>query len=150
MTRLIVVALTICLAPGLVLTAASAEEDQLLGWKNELVFNFNLTQASFDNWAQGGENTLGWQMGLNGKFTHLGARHEWANTAKLAYGMQKVGDEDAQRPRPSSRTAICMRTPGRRPYPASWIRAISLRVPASAGRMGRPCGHAWVLHSKRP
>ena len=97
MTRLIVVALTICLAPGLVLTAASAEEDQLLGWKNELVFNFNLTQASFDNWAQGGENTLGWQMGLNGKFTHLGARHEWANTAKLAYGMQKVGDEDARK-----------------------------------------------------
>ncbi len=97
MTRLIVVALTICLAPGLILTAASAEDEQPLGWKNELVAGFNLTQASFDNWAQGGENTLGWQMGLNGRFTHLGAGHEWANTTKLAYGMQKVGDEDARK-----------------------------------------------------
>jgi hypothetical protein len=97
MTRVIVVALTICLALGLILTAASAEDEQPIGWKNELVAGFNLTQASFDNWAQGGENTLGWQMGVNGKFTHFAARHEWVNAAKLVYGMQKVGDEDARK-----------------------------------------------------
>jgi hypothetical protein len=97
MTRSIVTAITLCLALGTGVTAALAEEEQEPGWKNGLVFNFNLTQASFDNWAQGGENTLGWQVGLNGKFTHFGPAHEWANTANLAYGTQKVGDEEARK-----------------------------------------------------
>ena len=93
----VVALLLFCLATVIALAAVGAEEDQEPGWKNELVFNFNLTQASFDNWAQGGENTLGWQAGLNGKFTHHGAAHEWANTAKLAYGMQTVGDDEARK-----------------------------------------------------
>ena len=97
MIRSVVTALVLCLTLAITFTVAGAEEDQESGWKNELVLNFNLTQASFDNWVQGGENTLGWQAGLNGKFTHLGAAHEWANTAKLAYGMQKVGDEEARK-----------------------------------------------------
>lgn len=97
MIRSVVTALALCFAVGITFTTVGAEEEQEPGWKNELVFNFNLTQASFDNWAQGGENTLGWQVGLNGKFTHFGATHEWANTAKLAYGMQKVGDAEARK-----------------------------------------------------
>lgn len=97
MNRVALIALAFCLMIVFVLSAAAAEEELETGWRNELVLNFNLTQASFDNWAQGGENTLGWQAGLNGKFTHLAASHEWANTVKLAYGMQKVGDEDARK-----------------------------------------------------
>jgi hypothetical protein len=77
--------------------AFAEEEEQKLGWETELIANFNFTQASFDNWSQGGENTLGWQAGLNGKFIHFGARHEWLNGGKLAYGMQKVGDEDSRK-----------------------------------------------------
>ncbi len=65
------------------------------GWKNGLIGSFNLTQASFDNWAQGGENTLGWHLGVNGTFTHVAPGHEWSNSAKLAYGMTKIGDDDA-------------------------------------------------------
>jgi hypothetical protein len=93
----VVVPLVLCAALVFPLVAGSAEEEQEPGWNNEMIFNFNLTQAGFDNWAGGGENTLGWQAGLNGKFTHLGDRHEWVNTAKLAYGMQKVGDEEARK-----------------------------------------------------
>lgn len=80
-------------------TAAYADEgeDTPMGWKKELVGAFNLTQASFDNWAQGGEATLGWQIGINGTFTHFAPRHEWANGTKLAFGMTKVGDEDARK-----------------------------------------------------
>jgi hypothetical protein len=96
MTRGIVVLLTFCFAVGFCIAASGAEDEVKPGWKNELVANLNLTQASFDNWAQGGENTLGWQVGLNSKFTHYGDHHEWGNAAKLAYGMQKVGDEDAR------------------------------------------------------
>lgn len=79
-------------APG-----AAAEEEVDLGWKNEVVANLNLTQASFSNWAQGGENTLGWQAAINGKFTHRAEKHEWVNTIKLAYGMTKIGDEAARK-----------------------------------------------------
>ena len=93
----LVILLSLCFVIAIAYAAIGAEEEQELGWKNELVANFNLTQASFDNWTQGGENTLGWQVGLNGKFTHFGARHEWVNTAKLAYGMQKVGDEESRK-----------------------------------------------------
>jgi hypothetical protein len=80
------------------LPAASADEtEEAGGWTNEVIAGLNLTQASFDNWAQGGENMLGWQANLAGKFTSLGAGHEWANAIKLAYGMTKVGDDDARK-----------------------------------------------------
>jgi hypothetical protein len=78
-------------------TACCKEEEQQLGWKNELLTYLNLNQASFDNWTQGGENTLGWQTGLNGLFANLGPRHEWVNMGKLAYGMQKIGDEESRK-----------------------------------------------------
>ena len=97
MIRLFLAVIVLCLAIMTTSAVVGAEEEQEPGWKNELVFNLNLTQASFDNWSQGGENTLGWQAGFNGKFTHFGDRHEWGNTAKLAYGMQKVGDEEARK-----------------------------------------------------
>jgi hypothetical protein len=89
--------LTFCFVFASCSVPVLAVEEHSLGWDKELVASFNLTQASFDNWAQGGENTLGWQAGLNGRFTHYGAGHEWVNTGKLVYGMQKVGDEDARK-----------------------------------------------------
>jgi hypothetical protein len=97
MSRVASVLLGLCIAIGLSFPAQGADEEQKLGWEKEIVANVNLTQASFDNWAQGGENMLGWQAGLNGKFTHRGARHEWVNAGKLEYGMQKVGDEESRK-----------------------------------------------------
>jgi hypothetical protein len=93
--KAVIPAIVICLAVAALGTAGADEPD--LGWKTELVANLNLTQASFNNWAQGGENTLGWQMAVNGKFTHAAERHEWANTIKLAYGSTKIGDEEARK-----------------------------------------------------
>ncbi len=66
-----------------------------LGWDNELLAYLNLNQASFDNWSAGGENTMGWQTGLTGIFTNYAPRREWVNTLRLAYGMQKAGDQEA-------------------------------------------------------
>ncbi|MFH1313003.1 MAG: DUF3078 domain-containing protein [Candidatus Eisenbacteria bacterium] len=77
--------------------ACAGENEPVGGWTNEVVGSLNLTQAGFDNWAQGGENTLGWQTSLGGKFVSTGTGHEWVNAIKLAYGMTKVGDEDARK-----------------------------------------------------
>jgi hypothetical protein len=100
MTRIGTLLMAVCaiftVAAGAVVWADEGEEAPM-GWKKELVGAFNLTQASFDNWAQGGEATLGWQAGLNGTFTHFAPGHEWANGMKLAYGMTKVGDDDARK-----------------------------------------------------
>jgi hypothetical protein len=81
------------------ITAVCAGEDEEapLGWQNELVGALNLTHASFDNWAQGGEDAFGWQFSLSGKATHFAPGHEWANSLKLAYGTTKVGDQDARK-----------------------------------------------------
>ncbi len=67
------------------------------GWKVDLIGNFNLTQASFSNWSQGGENTLGWQIGFDGAFTYLRGQSEIANKFKLRYGMTKTGDAEARK-----------------------------------------------------
>jgi hypothetical protein len=92
-------AMLICavLMVGNLPTAFADEDEPVAGWTNEVVGSLNLTQASFDNWAQGGESTLGWQTSLGGKFTNTGTGHEWVNGIKLAYGMTKVGDEDARK-----------------------------------------------------
>jgi hypothetical protein len=75
-----------------------AEEDEMqMGWNNKVVAGLNLTQAAFDNWSQGGENTLAWQANLSGSFIRLAERSEWQNSVKLAYGMAKTGDQDARK-----------------------------------------------------
>jgi len=92
-------AIPICAAfiVGNLPTAFADEGEPAAGWTNEVVGSLNLTQASFDNWAQGGESTLGWQTSLGGKFTNTGTGHESVNGIKLGYGMTKVGDEDARK-----------------------------------------------------
>jgi len=67
------------------------------GWKNQVVGNLNLTQAQFDNWAQGGENTLAWQLNLNSAFVLDQQRFNWATTGKLSHGQAKIGDIEARK-----------------------------------------------------
>ena len=78
--------------------AQEAEEDSVVyGWKNQVVAGLNLTQASFDNWAQGGENTLAWQLKLDMNFTKDQEKFNWANTGKFTLGFAKVGDDEAKK-----------------------------------------------------
>jgi len=56
-----------------------------------------LTQTSFDNWTQGGENSFAWQLNLNFKFVNDQAKYSWANSGKLSYGSTKTGDQDARK-----------------------------------------------------
>ncbi len=67
------------------------------GWKNELIGNLNLTQASFDNWEQGGENTLAWQITLNINFSLDQEKYNWSNSGKFSLGFAKVGDSGSRK-----------------------------------------------------
>jgi hypothetical protein len=67
------------------------------GWQREMIGGLNLTQTSFDNWVQGGENQLAWQVNLNFKFVNDQEKTNWANTGKLTYGNTKSGKETAKK-----------------------------------------------------
>ncbi|MBN1153563.1 DUF3078 domain-containing protein [candidate division KSB1 bacterium] len=67
------------------------------GWQRELVGGVNLSQSSFDNWAQGGENSLAWQVNLNGKFVNEQQKTNWSNSGKFVLGSTKSGDQESRK-----------------------------------------------------
>jgi hypothetical protein len=73
------------------------KEEPKYGWQNEVVAGLNLTQTSFDNWSQGGENSLAWQFNFNAKFINDQEKYNWSNTGKLLFGRTKVGSQDSRK-----------------------------------------------------
>lgn len=67
------------------------------GWQKVMVGNLNLTQTTFDNWVQGGENTFTWQLSVNFKFVNDQEKYNWANAGKFAYGSSKIGDQGSRK-----------------------------------------------------
>jgi Protein of unknown function (DUF3078) len=63
-------------------------------WKNEAVGQLNLTQNRFDNWSQGGENAISWQLGFRGKTQLKTGQVQWANSGKIAYGETQTGEQE--------------------------------------------------------
>ncbi|MBN1997732.1 DUF3078 domain-containing protein, partial [candidate division KSB1 bacterium] len=61
------------------------------GWKKEMVGSLNLTQTSFDNWSQGGENSTAWQLNLVFQFTNDLEKTNWRSSGKFTYGESKTG-----------------------------------------------------------
>ncbi|MBN2355550.1 DUF3078 domain-containing protein [candidate division KSB1 bacterium] len=76
-----------------ILAQDTRTEAKKYGWQKEIVGGINLTQTSFDNWAQGGENSLAWQANLNLKFINDREKTNWANSGKLSYGSLKSADQ---------------------------------------------------------
>ena len=64
------------------------------GWNLASVANLNLTQASFTDWAPGGENSLAFTAGLTGGATHVAQDIRWANYLNLRFGQSRLGDDE--------------------------------------------------------
>jgi hypothetical protein len=78
--------------------AQEAEEQKPeYGWQKELVGSLNVTQTAFDNWTQGGEDTLAWQLNINGKAIRSEEKYKWDNTGKISYGMAKISDLESRK-----------------------------------------------------
>ncbi len=77
-------------------TAASAAVSITDYWKKEVIANLNLNQASFSNWAQGGNNMISWQAGLNARLEHDNPAINWLNTLKLQYGSTYLANQGTQ------------------------------------------------------
>jgi hypothetical protein len=92
------VQLPVILISGIFLSGFAQEtETPEYGWKNQVIGSFTLTQAQFDNWSQGGENTLAWQLSGTGSFVNNTPKFTWTNSGKLIYGQAKIGDADARK-----------------------------------------------------
>lgn len=61
-------------------------------WKKKLVASVNFTQAAFDNWSQGGESSLAWQLAINGELKRSDARTDFVNKGRVKFGLSRVGD----------------------------------------------------------
>jgi hypothetical protein len=62
-------------------------------WKHTMIISANITQISFTDWAQGGENALAYALFLEGKSTYAVDVIEWVNSYKFGYGQAKLGSQ---------------------------------------------------------
>lgn len=60
-------------------------------WTPKGTVGMNLSQVSFTNWAQGGENSLTLVLFSNFGLHYLGSPVKWRNTLKATYGKTKFG-----------------------------------------------------------
>lgn len=63
------------------------------GWKKTMVAGLTLTQVSFKDWQQGGEDALAWTVSLDGKAENDQPKTNWVTSYKFAYGQTKLGDQ---------------------------------------------------------
>ena len=62
-------------------------------WKIRLVTGLNVTQVSFSNWAQGGENSLAYSVSGIGKTEFEDTDIHWSFSYNLGFGQTKLGDQ---------------------------------------------------------
>ncbi len=62
-------------------------------WKHTMIISANVTQVSFTDWAQGGENALAYALFLEGKSTYAVDVVNWVNSYKFGYGQAKLGSQ---------------------------------------------------------
>jgi len=93
----LVVVICFFLSNAALFSQTAKKDSAVYGWKKEIVGNLNLTQASFDNWGQGGENSLAWQINLNSQFTLDEKKFNWVNTGKFTIGYAKIEGNEARK-----------------------------------------------------
>ena len=75
-----------------------AKKDSLkIGWNNRMVGILNLTQSKFDNWQQGGENSVAWQLNVNSEFIYEQTGYSWKNTGNVSFGMIKLAAQESRK-----------------------------------------------------
>ncbi len=67
------------------------------GWKHSVVAGLNLSEVSFKDWAQGGENALSYTVYLNGFSVQNLEQTDWMNSYKLDFGQTRLGSQGLQK-----------------------------------------------------
>lgn len=67
------------------------------GWAVGLVGGAALTQASFDNWSGGGQNSLAYKLSVEGSAERILGRIRQTHTGQFAFGQSKIGGEQIRK-----------------------------------------------------
>ena len=86
---------SILLLSAIIVAQDTTEVDST--WQKEAIGSLSFSQAHFDNWAYGGENTIAYQFDLSVKLINNNDKYIWAHTGKIALGNSKIGDYDAKK-----------------------------------------------------
>lgn len=82
----------LCLAS--ILSHNVSAQERKLGWVTNGSIGANFTQVGLQNWAGGGQNTIG----ITGLFTYqanwTGENSDWKNGVDLGYGLTKLGEQE--------------------------------------------------------
>lgn len=73
--------------------AKSGEVKKDTLWTPRGIIGLNLSQISFSNWTQGGENSLSFTIFSNLGLDYIGMPWKWTNSLKLTYGRSKLGSQ---------------------------------------------------------
>ena len=65
--------------------------DSITGWKKGGIFGFNISQASFTNWAAGGQNSIAINSLLNVFINYKNDVSAWDNALGMGYGLLQQG-----------------------------------------------------------
>ncbi|MDH4070688.1 MAG: DUF3078 domain-containing protein [Ignavibacteria bacterium] len=88
------IALVFAVAPsGTMMAQEDTTAVPVFGWTHSLIAGFGLTQASYTNWASGGENSLAFTATADGKSTQDMETTNWETSYKFAYGQSRVGTQ---------------------------------------------------------
>ena len=63
-------------------------------WIPKANLGLNISQISFQNWTQGGENSITWTLFGNSSLTYQNPNWIIKNTIKFAYGKTKLGSQE--------------------------------------------------------
>ncbi len=66
-------------------------------WNHDLIFRFQLSQASFTNWEQGGENSLAYRTSLEGKSVRQDSSVSWTTSYQFVFGQTKAGSQGVRK-----------------------------------------------------
>ena len=84
----------------LLLVASSISQDTTAidtTWQQEVIGSLSFSQAHFDNWATGGENTFAHQFDFSGKLIYNSDKYIWTNAGKIAFGNSKIGKAESKK-----------------------------------------------------
>lgn len=86
---LLALTLGCCLLLALPATAQDATPDTTRAWKTDLVGKLSASQAGYQNWQEGGLNTLAFTVGASGTANRTTGRWQQTYDGRLAFGLIK-------------------------------------------------------------
>ncbi len=66
-------------------------------WTKSLVGNVSVTQAAYDNWTAGGNNTVAFKTALDGKVEKTADKIRQTHTGQFAFGKSRIQDQGVRK-----------------------------------------------------